>query len=113
MYQDDSQASHGVDFGICRLAADVDGIDVGDGVGAARCSGGRIRRVSDVDQFFAPATGGWASAPGTNTRTVDPVGELEPQKDAALGLPHLFDRGAELALDGLDHRVELVVQCLR
>src|SRR6516162_11325028 len=55
-----------------------------------------------------PGLGGW----GDQFRHVDPVRQLQPQKNATLRLPHLFDRGAEFALDGLDHRFELAVQGL-
>ena len=40
---------------------------------------------------------------------IDRVGEFEPQEDPAFRPPHL-DRGAEFALDGLDHRREFVAQ---
>ena len=38
------------------------------------------------------------------------IGQFDPQKDAALGPPGLFDGGAEFALDRIYHRVELVLE---
>src|SRR5215472_11419513 len=43
---------------------------------------------------------------------IDMVRKLEPEENSALRLPHFLDGGAEFALDGFDHRVELVVEGL-
>ena len=63
-----------------------------------------------IDRPFGAGVEGDAGLGGGlhQLRDIDPVGQLHPQEDAALRLPRL-DRGAELALDRLDHRVELVL----